>query len=240
MEDAAAVPVNQGGSHADIIPADAKQLRHGVTLTACIVVLMQFITKNCIDLSAHFPFDVGAQRKPALCSPHRIALLRECGNLGKLIQYRLVLGAHEMLACPVTVDPAILWDLDPVDLPPRDYRCPENCAATAAFVVPFVLLLKEKLVGVDRVPGAILADLHFNRFHAVWTEKRFFSAIPLNSGIAHIAVPGALLAEHRKNTLRTVLVHIIKPVEVCDAFYHHGKGVGQSLADLTHPLLCDM
>ena len=100
--------------------------------------------------------------------------------------------------------------------------------------------LKEKLVGVDRVPGAILADLHFNRFHAVWTEKRFFSAIPLNSGIAHIAVSCPLLGKDRVHALVALLIKGIKPIQLCDAVHHHGIGVRQRFPDLTHPFSCDM
>ena len=58
----------------------------------------------------------------------------------------------------------------------------------------------------------------------------------MDGGIAHVAVPGPLLAEYCENALVSRLIHGIEPVKVRDAFDHHAVGVRQGFPDLPDPL----
>ena len=66
VKNAGAVAVDQCCGHADEFPADAVKLRHGITLPAVIVVLVQLITEKTTDPSTVLFLEVGTQRKAAV------------------------------------------------------------------------------------------------------------------------------------------------------------------------------
>ena len=135
----------------------------------------------------------------------------------------------------IPVDPAILADFDPRGLPAGIDRSPQQTAAVWALVVFLVLGLEKELVGVGRISGAVLADLHLHRLHAVRAEEALSAAVPGHGRIAHIAVPCLFLGKYRKNALVPLLVQLIQAVQVCDAAYHHAVGVGKGFPNLPHP-----
>ena len=67
-----------------------------------------------------------------------------------------------------------------------------------------------------------------------WIYKQFaasYLSLTKTEAVAHIAVPGLLLAEYRIDAFVSGLVHSIQPLQLCDTLDHHGIGVGQGLPD---------
>ena len=107
-------------------------------------------------------------------------------------------------------------------------------------MVLLILIEKEKLICVDKIFGAVVADLHLNRLQAVRAEKALPSHVPGYGGIAHVPVPRLLLAHDGIDAFVAGLIHAVQPVDLRRAFDDHAVGVRQRLADFPHPFLRDM
>ena len=132
MKNAGAVTVDQRCGHADEFPADAVKLRHGVTLPAVVVVLMQLITEKAADPSTVLFLKVGTQRKAAVRALDAIRAFRMLHELPQLLQNVLVFRATEVHSSLCPEHPAIPANFYPRHLTPVIDRCPKRCAAMRA------------------------------------------------------------------------------------------------------------
>ena len=240
MENARAVAVDEGGRHAHKLLADAENLRHCVPLAAVVVVLVELVGQESINSSLHLLFDVGTQRKPVTGPFDRETALGIFSNLPQTLQNHVIFCERLVAGGERLVDPAKMRYFGPKDISAWIDRGPQHGAALPADTI-FLMFPQEKLqVCIDQVTGAVVAVLHLDGLAAVGAEERPLAVIPSDGGIAHIAVPGLLLAEYRIDAFVSGLVHSIQPLQLCDTLDHHGIGVGQGLPNLPHPLLGDM
>ena len=132
VKNTGAVTVDQRCSHADEFPADAVKLRHGVTLPAVVVVLVQLITEKATDPSTVLFLEVGAQRKAAVRTLDAIRTFRMFHELPQLIQNVFVFRAVEVHSSLWPEYPAIPANFYPRHLTPVIDRSPKRCAAMRA------------------------------------------------------------------------------------------------------------
>ena len=143
-------------SHADDPLGDRKDLRHGVTLAAVIVVFVQLIHDQAVYLSLVPALDIGAHGVSAAGSNGGEMTVRGVCDLLEPFQYGLVFGFAEVLRGPVPVHPAVASDLHPAAFLSGIDRLPKRGAAVVALVVFAVFRPEEELVHLSDVPHAIL------------------------------------------------------------------------------------
>ena len=64
--------------------------------------------------------------------------------------------------------------------------------------------------------------------------------VPAHGGVAHIPVPGPLLAEYGVNAFVAHFIQGIELVQIGDAAYHHAVGVWERFGNLAYPFFCDV
>lgn len=147
----------------------------------------------------------------------------------------IVLGSREALGGPLLINPAEIGDFCPGDVPAWDNRGPQGASALLTYAVLLVFLLKKGLIRIVKIWDTVVRALLQNGLPAVGAGK-MAAPVQGNGRIAHIAIPGPFLAEHREDALISRLVHGIEPVKFRDAPDYHGVGVRQGLPYLPHPL----
>ena len=240
MEDAGGIAVDQCGGHPNDPVRCGEDLRHGISLAAVVVVLVELIHDAAVQFSSVPALDVGTHGIAPAGTCGGVVATRVICNRPDLLQRRLMLRFRKMFRCVAAVDPAIGADLDPLAGMAGIDRRPEGRAASAASVVFAVFCTEEKLVDLAHVRYAILCEGRFNGLQTVRTEIRLLTPVPDYGGPFHIAVPGLLLGDDGVDALVAPLIQAVESVQFRVAAHHHTHGVRQGLGNLTRPLVCHM
>ena len=239
MKNAGAVAVDERGRHADDLFCRAKQLCHGIALSAVVVVLVQLIHDETVEPAAVPLLDVRAERIPPARAARREIPVRVLVKRQQRIQRGRVLRLLHGMDCQLPMHPAVFRNLDPRRRYAWIYRCPQGTVATHTLMIAPVLHA-ERLRFCSRPAVLFIAAWQLYDFSAAGAAERAFPRVKQDSRASHIAVSGFFLADNGADAFVALPVLRVQAVQLHNAADNDAHGIRQCFGNFTHPLLCDV